>query len=149
MRRSRRRFSTSMTPPAEWSKKQLAQYASSRLLVQAKIYARKYGVYLAEAQKSGSKRVPFSPSAIVSSSLPHTAATRWPGNGERGVGVDRHRGRRPGEIRHARRSPSRTGSRRIKQCDRIFMLHRGQVVEEGGNHDELVRRRGRYTIEWR
>lgn len=24
----------------------------------------------------------------------------------------------------------------IKQCDRIFVLHRGQVVEEG-NHDEL------------
>ena len=31
----------------------------------------------------------------------------------------------------------------IKQCDRIFVLHRGQVVEEG-NHDELVRRRGRH-----
>ena len=31
----------------------------------------------------------------------------------------------------------------IKQCDRIFVLHRGQVVEEG-NHDERVGRRGRY-----
>ncbi|KAJ5313903.1 uncharacterized protein N7443_000787 [Penicillium atrosanguineum] len=31
----------------------------------------------------------------------------------------------------------------IKQCDRIFVLHRGQVVEEG-THDDLVARCGRY-----
>lgn len=31
----------------------------------------------------------------------------------------------------------------IKQCDRIFVLHRGQVVEEG-THEDLFRRRGRY-----
>lgn len=31
----------------------------------------------------------------------------------------------------------------IKQCDRIFVLHRGQVVEEG-THDDLVARGGRY-----
>ncbi|KAF7164596.1 hypothetical protein CNMCM5623_009053 [Aspergillus felis] len=31
----------------------------------------------------------------------------------------------------------------IKKCDRIFVLHGGQVVEEG-THDDLVARRGRY-----
>lgn len=31
----------------------------------------------------------------------------------------------------------------IKNCDRIFVLHRGQVVEEG-KHEDLVGRRGQY-----
>ncbi|KAF6828810.1 multidrug resistance protein [Colletotrichum musicola] len=31
----------------------------------------------------------------------------------------------------------------IQRCDRIFVLHRGQVAEEG-THEELFQRRGRY-----